>query len=322
MLQVWFSPYALSFLHGQPERLRFGALVRIQDSMGRWGYADLSPWPELGDPSLDQILADSKQGTTKHSLLTIAIDNARLFAQERESINHWLAHCKNEMSNNALISHPSEFHRIETLVKQGFAVVKLKIGISLAKEVNFINLVTSRHQSIKWRLDGNLRLDVDQWSLFWSALNTQAKLAIEYVEDPFPFQIDQWRHWNQVVPLALDFALELDEPLFSQAIDFSAFNIYVVKPSRQKALSIAPQLAQRVSISVTSQLGHSVDSIWSGWMLAQLQSQLGNRTLVTGGTLNHLVLSNSLELPYERWDSLEKIESVLNRLDWKPYADS
>ena len=54
-MKIFVSPYELSPLRRSSNE-RSGVLVKVEFTDGITGYSDLHPWPELGDPSLKEIL--------------------------------------------------------------------------------------------------------------------------------------------------------------------------------------------------------------------------------------------------------------------------
>jgi len=315
MLKIWLSTYSLDY-QNLPPRTRSGVLLRVTDQGGRSGYSDLGPWPDFGDETLENILKNPQ-----HILFQNAYQNAVTFYENRDEIQKWLTTKREHQSNNALFSHYSEVSLFEKYFNQGFRVFKLKIGQNLENEIRVINRNTLIYPAVKWRLDGNIRMTFHDWTVFWSRLTDEAKAQVEYVEDPFIFELDHWVEASKVVPIALDFALELDDHRIFDATRKKAFQIYIVKPSRQQIDRVSKILPKDIKLSVTSQLGHLVDSIWSGWVHA---NNLGrsDQILPIAGTLNHLVLQEIPGLSYQRLNTLEYLDQYMDNQKWQGYENS
>ena len=312
MLKIWLSPYVLDYI-SFPSKKRYGVLIRVTDEQGVSGYSDLSPWPELGDPGWQSLL---EMSSVSHPLLLAAFYNAREFYQKRNLLEHWLIQKKPHMLHHALLIHHSEQDRLLEYRKKGFLFFKLKIGYDLKSEVEFLNKSSILYPEIQWRLDGNTRLDFKSWQYFWDRLQPDTRKRIEYVEDPFAFDMKQWIDCNQYIPLALDFALDVNDPQFAEAVKNDAFKIYVLKPSRQRWNEVKEFLGDSIKIAVTSQLGHLVDSVWSGWMQSKLLELYPHRVEPVSGTLNHLVLKSSWGGSFEEITSLTDLDQMMDCLNW------
>jgi len=318
MRQIWFSTYQLKFCHSQA-KYRSGIILKVTDGRHEFGYADVSPWPELGDPNLTSLLSWKPSA---HPLLKSAIENAISFLNERSSIDKWLQIRPHFQSNNALIIDLAKFEQIKTYWSQGFRIFKIKIGRDIKDEVSFLSHASLLFPEARFRLDANLLLTEFSWSQFWNQLSNHTQSQIDYIEDPFPFDINAWKKWNQIVPLALDFALDLDDQQVIEAATEKAFQIYVMKPSRQTREWVLSRLPTQIKISVTSQLGHLVDSLWSGWVLHSLRSVNSERIIPVGGTLNHLVVYENDPGEYHDIQSLNDLDRLLDKRKWELYASS
>lgn len=138
---------------------RHGALLRIGG-----GVADLHPWPELGDPPLDEQLALLARGTpTKQA--AASVHYAALDAQARRDgrsvfrgveipLSHWPG------------DEPAP----------GFDTVKLK----------GLHEVDSR---LRVRIDFNARLSETE---FRSLVPRLPRERVDFVEDPFPYDERAW----------------------------------------------------------------------------------------------------------------------------------
>jgi O-succinylbenzoate synthase len=316
MFQVWLSTYALNYRF-LPGKTRLGVLIKIQDKDGLTGYSDLSPWPELGDPDIKTLLE-----SPRHPLFQMAYRNACTFYYHRKSISEWVAKKNEGSSNNALLSHFSEIDQLQKYKSLGYQIVKFKIGIDLEQEIQILNNIAKETTGLKWRLDGNIRLSHSDWEYFWDHISPLAKMGIQYVEDPFPFEIESWKNWNQIIPLALDFALDSESPQLIEAARIKAFDVYVAKPSRQDVSSLFLKIPSLTKISITSQLGHLIDSLWSGWTHSQVRLQYPDRVLPIAGTLNHLVLKEESPLKYSEINSIDQLDRALKPLDWRLYENT
>jgi O-succinylbenzoate synthase len=192
---IWYSEYTL-----HPRRAlsaiavpgpRRGALIRAGS-----GFADIHPWPELGDASLDEQLATLARSETtpltRHSLEMARADgNARergisLFEGLTIPASHWPG------------NDPPP----------GFDTAKVKDVDGLPPRVRL-------------RIDFNARLDAVQFERIAKALPRD---RIDFVEDPCPYQATTWRALRERTGLRL----ALDRMLAEDGVD-----VLVVKPAIQ-----------------------------------------------------------------------------------------
>jgi len=139
---------------------REGALLRVGD-----GFADVHPWPSLGDAPLDEQLALLARGETtpltRASLRCAAIDaDARrrgvsLFDGLTIPLSHWPGN-----------DPPA-----------GFDTVKLKAVLDVPPHVRI-------------RIDFNARLTPDE---FLRIAETLPRERIDFIEDPTPYDEETWR---------------------------------------------------------------------------------------------------------------------------------
>ncbi|HEY0158732.1 MAG TPA: enolase C-terminal domain-like protein [Thermoanaerobaculia bacterium] len=140
--------------------VRAGALLRTAG-----GYADVHPWPELGDAPLDEQLALLARGETtpltRASLHLASVDGearargVSLFAGLTIPESHWPG------------NEPPE----------GFDTVKIK-GVQPVPE------------GVRIRIDFNARLTAEEFLLLAERL---PKERIDFVEDPCPYDAATWR---------------------------------------------------------------------------------------------------------------------------------
>jgi len=163
---------ALSALAGDAPRA--GALLRVGD-----GFADVHPWPELGDAPLDEQLAMLARGETtpltRRSLWFASVWRREMFDGLTIPRSHWPG------------SDPPE----------GFEIAKVKMpGGALPDRVRL-------------RLDFNGDGDA-----FARLATTLPRERIDFVEDPCPYDPARWREIRR-----LGFRFALDRVVATDAVD-------------------------------------------------------------------------------------------------------
>lgn len=164
---IWYWPYALkpkralSVLAGDAPRR--GALIRAGD-----GFADVHPWPELGDPTIDEQLVLLARGETtaltRRSLWFASEWRAGMFDGLTIPRSHWPGS-----------SPPDEFDT---------AKVKMPGGV----------------------LPDRVRLRVDfngNGAAFAAVAATLPRERIDFVEDPSPYDGPVWRSIHELTGLRL-----------------------------------------------------------------------------------------------------------------------
>lgn len=199
-MRVEVHRYTLRRLNG---RARHGALLRVGG-----GYADVHPWPELGDAPLDDQLALLARGETTPlthaSLRLAALDGGArargvsLFEGRTIPESHWPG---NEPPH-------------------GFDTVKTKGVLPVPEHVRI-------------RIDFNGSLAPDE---FLHIAETLPKERVDFVEDPCPYDRAVWRALRERsgVRLALDrFSGEADVLVHKPALcaEFPSFDGEVVVTS-------------------------------------------------------------------------------------------
>lgn len=160
--------YTLTFRNGGG--VRQGALLRVGE-----GFADVHPWPELGDAPLDEQLVRLARGETtaltRASLRLAALDaDARrrgvsLFEGLTIPASHWPGN-----------DPPA-----------GFDTVKLKRVMEVPAHVRI-------------RIDFNARLSAEE---FLRIAETLPKERIDFIEDPCAYDAEVWRDLRERTGLRL-----------------------------------------------------------------------------------------------------------------------
>ena len=263
-MRVWTAAYALSSKQalGAKARstLRRGVLLKIEDE-GAIGYADLHPWPELGDEPLEKQLALLRDGG-RTALLDRALEIAALDRGGR-------AHGKSLFENmqvpdsHFLVGDVATIDEecLRTAWGENFRTIKLKVGRAPLREIDHLLRFEKDLSSFNLRFDCNAVLTMAEAKSWLSALPVSIRERIEFVEDPCAWQEGEWRklHEETGCPLALDRA--------GNAVAANAFQWLVLKPAVQDP-AIADQTEARVC--VTSYLDHPLGQVAAAYVAAKL----------------------------------------------------
>jgi O-succinylbenzoate synthase len=245
----------------QPKnRARDGALIRVEWAHGQTGFSDLHPWPEFGEPALDEhlkSLADLK-------FTPLAEKSMEFNYQDREyrlvKRNAFLGLILPRAHRLVFDVEDLEENQLREWVREGFTHVKVKMGRNLPSETEaFVRLALS--VPVMWRVDFNGRIQEAEFLKWWSGLDAKIKARIDFVEDP----LEQGE-------------LKIDGPWANDWKRQPRARIRVVKPAREPVEDFAG--FQRVVF--THSLDHPIGQACSAWAAARYYMQHPKRTEVCG----------------------------------------
>lgn len=268
MTQLALSPYELKVRGG--ENLREGYLLRVEFADIGYGYADLFPWPEFGDPTFEQIpqlLVDGDTCPLFEQSLYFAEQDAKARAQKKPLL------AGIRLKNHYLISNLQKVtvQDIEKALSKGFTSFKIKLNRS-EDLPQFKKIAGSLPPSADLRLDFNTR----GVETFFTALGN-LKANIQFIEDPYT-QPNQWD--SQSWPLAFD------QPGFGYEEVNTEWQI--IKPARQSQEDIFAK-----KIVFTSSMDHPV-----GIAHALLQAAQHGTQVFDYGLMSQFVYKDTVFHPF------------------------
>ena len=311
------KPLKLSTFRYSLSPERQGALLRLETPEG-FGYADLHPWPELGDAKLESELASLEAGKAlrigARSLsfarrdLAARVQKVSLFKGLEVPESHYTVTALDKLQAKDL----------DQAFQAGFRHLKIKVG--LAPEAEVFKLVELMESITRFglRLDFNER-GTGKTTRDWLArLDSRLRRAIEFLEDPMPWHVQDWQtlRIEKKIPLALDRQVVLKSP--ADARDW-----LILKPARENTLAFSD--VRDAKICVTSYLDHPVGQMCAALEAAELAKfgQVG-----VCGLLSHVVyapndFSRALKVDNARLmpfvdDVGIGFTALLERLAWKP----
>lgn len=238
---------------------REGALLRIVFKDGVIGYSDCHPWVELGDaPLCEQLNALSREELTP--LLRCSVDFARLDGEARRD--------KRSLFEGVIIppSHRliSCSQNLTDLINEGITYFKLKTGKEPELEISAITAWVNKFPEIKLRLDFNERDSRSGFFEYWKKIPQSLKHAIDYVEDPYPYDRDAWT--KDQAELEVAFAADRSS---ARAVHFPESAHYLIhKPAVEKLPKLTNAMTQLV---VTTYLDHPLGQMCAAYSAASLK---------------------------------------------------
>lgn len=290
-MEIRFAPYVLrsrGFLSAKASGSeRAGALLRIETVEGV-GFADLHPWPELGDLPLEKQLELLAEGQLT-PLTRRSLEMAKLDCQARR------------LGQNAFIDlevPPSHFLIndltavdacvLDDAYKAGFRALKIKVGRNLNVETETLRKFAGSLSNFRLRFDFNGSLDEHLCLKWLDALPQGLHSSIEFFEDPLPWDKEQWRELcsKTQVSLALDRVSEGEDVSADSA---GAFDYLVLKPAVQDAEKLVARSAKSEALRfvLTSYMDHPVGQVGAALIAARVSASAYGKRLGDCGLLTH-----------------------------------
>jgi o-succinylbenzoate synthase len=322
-VKIWASRYALksrASLGGHAlSQERHGALLKIEER-GLVGYADLHPWTELGDESLDQQLKLlSENQTTALSVRSLMLARMDLDARARSVSafsglmipnSHYLATDLRSLSTEELTEAWAD----------GFRTIKLKLGRNLGSEIEKLHVLEKALSAFRLRFDFNSLLNAKSFSAFIECLPPALVETIELVEDPIPWNSLEWAQVQEQTGVAFALDRVSAEELSTVGESQTSFRWMVVKPAVQEPKRMAALAAKLgAKVFVTSYLDHPVGQSGAALEAARLGvfetcGLVSSRAFVTGEFSERLIWMGPEFIPAEGTGI--GFDDLLEKQDW------
>lgn len=313
--------------------VRQGALLRVESpGGGGFGYADLHPWAELGDGTLDEQLQCLARGEdtelTRASLAFAALDG------EARAMGRWLWEGLTVPRSHFLVPGGGA-SALDGALAEGFTRFKVKVGKDREAEKRDLQDMAAVLREVSsadgtpplLRLDYNEVLTEDAFADYFAAMPSLLPL-IDFVEDPFPFNAPSWNETSR----RLGISLAVDRAAMDNgAAGFSGPQI--LKPARfgphlparfGPHLPVSRATGRRI---VTSYLDHPLGQLCAAWVVA---AQLGPEAhSETHGLISHRVYAPNAFSEQLGWRGPHLalplglgfgFDDLLAALDWKPLS--
>lgn len=263
---------------------RQGSLLKVQWEDGLRGYADLHPWPELGDLPL------------KDQLMQLSFGNYTSQVQQSLCLARWDAELRSEgknifdvgepIKNNFLVSDISQVTAESLLATKlkGFDTLKIKVGKDPQEETRILNQIAD--SGFKVRLDFNGVGSLSSFQKFMAYLSVEARVAIEYVEDPFPYSEQSWMEARQLCPIAID---NYFDQVKWDAMSEAPCDVLIVKPVKLDMVEVIRRIkAWNLKVTITNYMDHPVGTMHALGTAMELKKKLGDSVLQAGCLTHHL----------------------------------
>lgn len=253
---LWVWRYALEAggrLNARTDRVVYrGALIR----QGA-GFGCVHPWPELGDPELEECLSDlageRKSRLVQRTMACVAAD-----AAAREEGCSLFVGLEVPESHATLPGLSEE--GVSEVMERGFARVKVKSHGQGAETLREVRQLIGRWPMVRWRIDFNEGGDAEVLLDELAKWTDEEKGAIDFLEDPVPYHGGAW----ETLAREGGVALANDRWVESERGDSA---VLVVKPAVHELVDRG-----RVTVAeqvVTSYMDHPVGQVFAAWEAAR-----------------------------------------------------
>lgn len=325
-MNIWVAPYSLRWAQAPNAtttvRDRVGSLLRVETEDGI-GYADIHPWPELGDDPLQRqldLLRD-KQATplTRRSLELARID-ARFRSLKQNAFGTLTV-----PQSHFLVPDVLSFDGYAEAWELGFRTLKLKVGRELASEIAKLNELRAQLAVFRLRLDFNGRLSPSDYEMFVTSLAEPLRNAIEFVEDPVKWDAKTWQELLSVgAPLALD-RISPAELLDQLRAPNRSYKWCVLKPAIQEPQDVVQLTnATDATLCVTSYMDHPLGQVSAAFEATRLTGadvRMGVCGLLTHEHLTQNPYADQLSVEEARLQAPDGygfgFDSLLEKENWK-----
>jgi O-succinylbenzoate synthase len=272
-IEIFYSPYELQFVGGYDAPKRQGALVKIGE-----GYADLHPWTELGDLSLEEELDALSSGHPTplgHKTFYFAqLDHSA--RQQKRNLMNGLRYPNNHLHVGRWNRHIELDDLRRRIEESGFRRIKVKFSDFFdPKEFSeFRRLIdfTKSFEDLKLRVDFNYSFG-DRALDFEDLLNTfgdEDLDQIDFFEDPFLFEDLSWTRLQE--KFNCRFALDRGDHEVKVETDqredkgTPTFAVAVLKPAIEDVAPIVESAALNMRrIVFTSYLDHPLGQVCAAY---------------------------------------------------------
>lgn len=247
-MKISCSPYTL-----KGRFLRHGAILRVEYPDGTTGYADLHPWPELGDEPLQEQYQKLQQGILTN-LSRRSLYFAKIDAQGR-------AEGKN-LLEGASIPESHYLAEIGEEVPAGWSTIKVKVTPERFSDlIAYLPAVTQ-----KVRIDCGGKGD-----LSWLIRLKPFADRIDFIEDPAPYDPRTWK--SSIERYSIPFGIDR---LHKEILEDLPECINIYKPAVETYMPHSKTV-------VTSYLGHPLGQVCAAYEASLIPSPM------VAGLNSHLV---------------------------------
>ena len=247
-----------------------GALLRIGE-----GFGCLHPWPELGDPELEDLLIEFGGNELVSDLAKGALRMVRIDSAARERGESLIDSVKRYIPESHATLPECSMGAVEESVERGYSVVKVKGDREFRGQLAHLEEIVRRWPQLSWRIDFNEVMTSEETLALCQSLPRNLRERIDFLEDPCPWNREQWALIRKTS------GLELARDRGSHHLEPEE-RIVVIKPSRA---DLDVEDLEGKTLVVTSNMDHPLGQCFA----AQQAGSMGLEgvSLSSGGLQTH-----------------------------------
>ena len=237
-------------------RVFAGALIQIDS-----GYGCIHPWPEFGDAPVEEQLRLLSEGITT-PVTEMALRCAEIDGAARRAGVSLFEGLDIPRSHYSWSFSAETGPQLARVIEEGWPAIKAKGFANHGETTRFLE-AASRHlesTGTKLRVDFNGVLDRREFAKFIEFMPLRVYRALDFVEDPFPYDADEWEALRQRwgVRLALDKGWKTGT---------HGFDAVVIKPARRDWRGVAA-LHPDKRLVMTSAMDHALGQMFAAYEAA------------------------------------------------------
>lgn len=249
-MKIWIHRYELK-PREKKLKPRVGALLKVEWAVGQTGFSDLHPWPEFGEPTLDEHLrelAELKFTPLAETALEFNYQDREFRLLKRNAfLGLILPRCHRLVFDLEVLDSA----QLQEWSAQGYTHIKVKMGRNLKVESEAL-VHMAYNTPMQWRVDFNGRISEADFMKWWTGLDATLKARIDFVEDPLEKG-----------------DLKVDGPWANDWKRQSRAQIRIVKPARETN----EDLGHFKRIVFTHSMDHAFGQACAAWSAAKFYMQ-------------------------------------------------
>ncbi|HBJ84356.1 MAG TPA: hypothetical protein DDZ88_10905 [Verrucomicrobiales bacterium] len=242
-------------------RVFAGALICMDG-----GYGCVHPWPEFGDAPVEEQLRLLSEGVTT-PITAMALRSAEIDGAARRAGVSLFEGLEIPRSHYSWSFATDTEPQMQRVMEEGWPAIKAKGFANYGETIRFLEGCAKRFeaQGVRLRVDFNGVLDRFTFEKFVEFMPLRVYRALDFVEDPFPYDAAAWESVRQRwgVKLALDKGWKDGT---------HGFDAVVVKPARRDWRMVAQTHPERPLV-LTSAMDHALGQMFAAYEAAVALSE-------------------------------------------------
>ncbi|MGE0529137.1 MAG: hypothetical protein AB7G93_11095 [Bdellovibrionales bacterium] len=259
-MKIWVHLYRLTPTV-KSLKPRDGALLKVEWAVGQVGYSDLHPWPEFGEPSLEEQL----QSLAYLKLTPLAEKSLEFNYQDREyrllKRSAFLGLILPRSHRLILNLTSLDTLQLNEWQSAGYTHLKVKMGKDLKRETETLTQLALA-SPLQWRIDLNGRLETGRFLEWWKSLEPTVRARVDFIEDP----VKNGETLPEAGPWATDW------------VSLKNAGIRVVKAARDNA----DQLMSYDRVIFTHGMDHPLGQACAAWAASKFYARYPKKTEICG----------------------------------------